>query len=143
MTLHDSDSSRTDTAGGASRADEPTRLEMTPDGAPRLSVDGAWWPYSDDLEAEVVGLLAALRPEYGGTERVAYRIEDWQPASRRIDSSEGQIKLDGYHHRVPETITVVGSSRRQCLLEIIPPTSSDADARDAMAHVRGTTAGAL
>ncbi|MBJ7289025.1 DUF5994 family protein [Williamsia sp.] len=143
MTLHDSGSARVDTAPHAPSPSNPVRLEMTPDGAPRLSVDGAWWPYSDDLETEVVGLLAALRPEYGGTERVAYRFEDWRPASRRIDSSAGQIKLDGYHHRVPETITVVGSSRRQCLLEIIPPTSSDGDARDAMAHVRGTTSVAV
>ncbi len=123
MTLHDtSEAPRSDTSPRSASTD-PVRLEMTPVGAPHRSVDGAWWPRSDDLQTEVLPLLAALRDEYGNTERVAYRIEDWQAAPRRINSATGRVKLDGYHYRTPKTIAVVGSSRRQCVLEIISPTS--------------------
>jgi hypothetical protein len=60
---------------------DTARLQLSPDGSGR--VDGAWWPRSDDLTAEVPGLAAALQSRLGTIERVAYHPAAWAPAPRR------------------------------------------------------------
>jgi Family of unknown function (DUF5994) len=42
-------------------------------------VDGAWWPYSDDL-ATVPVLLTALNSVFGAVERVVYHLGEWSSA---------------------------------------------------------------
>jgi hypothetical protein len=42
-------------------------------------MDGAWWPRSRDLEAELPGLLDVLWTADRDVDRVSYPIDSWLP----------------------------------------------------------------
>jgi hypothetical protein len=48
------------------------RLRLKPKGSTAGSVDGAWWPHSDDLPVELPDLLAVLSIRLGPIDRVTY-----------------------------------------------------------------------
>src|SRR6476620_8200001 len=53
------------------------RLNLKPESATTGFVDGAWWPTSRDLAAEMPSLIAALADRVGTVERVSYNIDAW------------------------------------------------------------------
>jgi hypothetical protein len=108
------------------------RLRLKPKALPTGYVDGAWWPHSDDLVAEVPDLVAVLSVRLGPIDRVIYHLEEWQPAPRRMTIDGRAIRLAGYHRQPKDTIEVQGVDRKRLILAVVPPTSDDAQAHDAM-----------
>jgi hypothetical protein len=53
------------------------RLSLKPESATTGFVDGAWWPASRDLAAEVSSLIAALADRAGAVERISYNLDAW------------------------------------------------------------------
>ncbi len=97
---------------------DTARLQFSPDGTGR--VDGAWWPRSDDLAAEVPGLAAALASRLGPVERVAYHPAAWRPAPKRIGTDRAAVRLGAFHTQDPGVVDVAGASARLTLL-VVPP----------------------
>ncbi len=60
------------------------RLRLKPKAAQSGYVDGAWWPQSDDLAAELPDLLAALSVRLGRIDRVMYNFNEWAQASAKL-----------------------------------------------------------
>lgn len=62
----------------------PLRLRLKPSAPATGYVDGAWWPRSRDLTAELAALgeVLAIR-----LERVAYGLSAWDRAPRRTRTS--------------------------------------------------------
>jgi hypothetical protein len=63
-------------------------------GARSGSVDGAWWPWTANLTAELHDLISVVTPRLGYTVRVGF---DWNSVSltqRRIDDDDG-IQMHG------------------------------------------------
>ena len=58
------------------QADTPPRLALTPAG-PWSRLDGAWWPRSDDLSAELPSLIAELDRAWGRITRVSVHGLAW------------------------------------------------------------------
>jgi len=108
------------------------RLEMKPVGSTTGFVDGAWWPYSNDLADEVPALLAAITGRLGSIERVSYSMAGWANASRRVDAGGVRVRLDGFRTRPSDTIDVSGVSDHRVTLLVIPPTTEQSAARDIM-----------
>ncbi|WP_216208747.1 DUF5994 family protein [Amycolatopsis aidingensis] len=112
------------------------RLRLKPEAPTTGYVDGAWWPRSRDLAAELPALLAVLAVRPGRIERVTYNLTAWQQAARRVLIEGHAIRLDGFRSQHPDTVTVIGSDRQRLTLLVVSP-----DATAVAAH-RALTAAA-
>nr|WP_246257633.1 DUF5994 family protein [Amycolatopsis anabasis] len=110
-------------AVGPSRA----RVQLKPQVSSNTRfVDGAWWPRSRNLSAELPALLAALRPRLGRIERITYNLSIWDLAVRKAAIGDHVVRLDGFFSQAPDLVTVVGSSGRTRLtLLVVPPETAD------------------
>ncbi|HJT92229.1 MAG TPA: DUF5994 family protein [Mycobacterium sp.] len=97
------------------------RLRMKPK-APRTGyVDGAWWPWSDDLTSELPNLLAVLSVRLGRIERVMYNLGEWAVAPRKAVVGENEVRLDGYRRQPINTLEILGATRGRIVLLVVPP----------------------
>src|ERR1700684_3652507 len=53
------------------------RLRLKPKAPQSGYVDGAWWPHSDELMAELPDLLSVLSVRLGPISRVMYNVNEW------------------------------------------------------------------
>jgi hypothetical protein len=109
----------------------PSRVHLkpvTPSAAGVGYVDGAWWPRSRDLAAELPALFATLAGNLGTIERLAYNLDEWLPAARRLDVGGTSVRLGGFHYQGADTIDVTGARRGRVTLLVIPPDTSAANA---------------
>ncbi len=95
---------------------DTARLQFSPDGSGR--VDGAWWPRSDDLTAEVPGLAAALQSRLGAVERVAYHPEAWATAPRRAGTGRTAVRFGAFRTQDRWVVDVSGATVRLTLLVV-------------------------
>jgi hypothetical protein len=96
------------------------RLRLKPK-APRSGyVDGAWWPRSDDLTAELPDLLAVLSVRLGRIDRVLYNFDEWAKAPAKLATGGRAVRLDGYRLQPANTIEVLGLNRDRIVLLVVP-----------------------
>jgi hypothetical protein len=86
-------------------------------------VDGAWWPWSDDLTNELPDLLAVLSVRLGEIERVLYNLGEWAKAPAKVAIGGRLVRLDGYRRQPPNTLEALGVNRNRMVLLVIPPTT--------------------
>jgi Family of unknown function (DUF5994) len=108
------------------------RLRLKPREGTSGAVDGAWWPRSDDLSAELPDLLAVLSVRLGGIDRVQYRLSEWKSAPRTLNAGAARVKLDGYQRQPHCTVGILGISRQQLTLLVVPPYTDASDAHTTM-----------
>jgi hypothetical protein len=114
-------------------AGQRPRLELKP--ASRTAtghVDGAWWPRSRDLRAELPALLEVLAARLGRIERVNYPLADWTEPARRTVVAGALVHLSGYRSQPAGTLDVVTASGRTTLL-VVPPETDPGLAQRALA----------
>ncbi|MEV0072042.1 DUF5994 family protein [Amycolatopsis sp. NPDC050768] len=103
---------------------------------PRLSVagfvDGAWWPPSGDLAAEVPGLAAALADRIGPVWRVAFASQAWTAAGAKLVHRGRVVRLEGFRSQDPHVVHVTGSLMQRLTLLVIPPQTTPAIAERAL-----------
>ncbi|MGZ8178938.1 DUF5994 family protein [Williamsia sp. SKLECPSW1] len=117
-----------------------TSVESTVDGA-RFAlkahptrgdhVDGAWWPASRDLAAEIGGLLDALAPRATPAGRVVVNIADWDLPHNRIIHHDNVVRLDSYRFWPTHLLKVrtVGDTDSVTLMVIPPEAPAEAAER--------------
>jgi len=93
-------------------------------------VDGAWWPHSDDLAAELPDLLTVLSVRLGTVARVTFNLDEWAPTPRRLSTDGGVIRLNGYHRQPADTIGVLDLRGNQLVLLVVPPATDPVRAHD-------------
>jgi hypothetical protein len=108
------------------------RLRLKPKAPATGYVDGAWWPRSRDLAAELPVLLAVLAVRPGRIERVTYNLTRWEPAPSRLVIEGRAVRLDGFRSQPPDTVTVIGQERQRLTLLVVPPETTPASAHDAL-----------
>jgi hypothetical protein len=102
------------------------RLRLKPKAPQSGYVDGAWWPHTDDLTAELPDLLAVLSVRLGRIDRVLYKLNAWADAPRRLLTGGRAVRLDGYRRQPINTIEILGlDGGRITLLVISPHTDAD------------------
>jgi len=84
-------------------------------------VDGAWWPYGDDLAAELPAVLTPLAARLGAIHRVTYRMDEWASAPEELVLAGQIVLLDGYHHGTVHTVEVSGPRNRRLVLLVVAP----------------------
>ncbi|MFI6775523.1 DUF5994 family protein [Nocardia sp. NPDC050412] len=70
------------------------RLLLRTSGSRSGQVDGAWWPWTANLTAELHDLISVLTPRLGSTVRIGFAWNAVNLAQRRIDHDDG-IRLYG------------------------------------------------
>ncbi|MFF0149609.1 hypothetical protein ATK36_3584 [Amycolatopsis sulphurea] len=108
------------------------RLRLKPKAPTTGYVDGAWWPRSRDLAAELPALLAVLAIRPGRIERVTYNLTMWQAAARRLTIEGRTVRLEGFRSQHPGTVTVAGQGRQRLTLLVVPPETTAASAHDTL-----------
>jgi len=110
----------------------PLRLRLRPKALTTGYVDGAWWPRSRDLAAELPALLAVLTVRLGEIPRVSYNLTEWESAPRQIAADGVRVRLNGFWSRPPHTVDVIASDRRRLTLLLVPPETGSSAAHHAM-----------
>lgn len=110
----------------------PLRLRLRPKALTTGYVDGAWWPRSRDLAAELPALLAVLAVRLGEIRRVNYNLTEWATAPRSIAPDRVQIRLDGFWSRPPHTVDLIGTDRRRLTVLLVPADTDPAAAHQTM-----------
>ncbi|HWD02702.1 MAG TPA: DUF5994 family protein [Amycolatopsis sp.] len=99
-----------------------SRVSVKPAGSPAGFVDGAWWPRTADLAAELPDLLAALAGRLGAAERVTFNLTAWESPGRRLIVGGRVVRLEGFRSQHPGTLTVIGTGgQRRLTLLTVPP----------------------
>lgn len=144
-TSRDHDRSETSGAAGAAGGAEPgdpgppLRLQLWAD-PPGGRVDGAWWPRSRDLHAEVAHLVDDFPVVHGRVTRLLFSRPDWDVATRdgrsawTVTGSRGPVRVGSFPSDDTRLmIAMTGRGRRLALL-VIP---SDTPALEAQRQLQG------
>lgn len=130
------------------RPEHTPRLRLKPKAPQSGHVDGAWWPHSNDLAAELPDLLAVLSVRLGRIDRVMYNLNEWATPSRKLATGGRRVRLDGYRRQPTNTIEVLGLNRNRIGLLVVPPNTNPDLAHESMmtaaaAHNASTVANLL
>ncbi len=112
---------------------EPTpRLRLKPEASSNGFVDGAWWPHTSNLSAELPDLLAVLSGRLGQIERVLYNVDEWSQTPSKLATGGRRVHLDGYRRQPVKTVEVIGFDRDRIVLLAVPANTYPAEARSAL-----------
>ncbi|HEY0811734.1 MAG TPA: DUF5994 family protein [Pseudonocardia sp.] len=111
---------------------EGQRLSLKPDAEATGFVDGAWWPRSRDLAAELPAVTAEVAKRLGPVERVAYNISAWADSPRKIRIGDATVRMAGFHSLDFDTVQLIGARRRLVLL-VVPPDTDEQTALSVLA----------
>ncbi|MFF1393283.1 DUF5994 family protein [Streptomyces sp. NPDC058287] len=116
---------------GAKPATAPLRLETTQ--SREALLDGAWWPRSHNIEAELPTLVTELTSRLGPIARVGLDSAAWEELPTRLIIDDRVVHLDA--HEVGDgTALVTRGDGDYFVLLVVPPESDPAAARAAMAR---------
>lgn len=118
------------------QADRESAARLNLPRNPRTGVtDGAWWPRSTSLQAELPDLDLAVHALTGcRIARVAYTRSLWSPAPRQLWTSLGMTKLGWFEDSArPSTIDLDLSDNTTLVLTVIPPDTEPPLARQILA----------
>jgi len=90
-----------------------------------------------DLSRELPALAHVLGVRLGRVTRVAYALDAWDTAPRRITVDGGTVRLEGFHSQNRHVVHVSGSDHERLSLLVVPPEANVAAAHDAMMRAAG------
>ena len=97
------------------------RLRLKPKAPQSGYVDGAWWPHSEDLTAELPDLLSVLSVRLGPIGRVIYNVNEWAKPPAKFATGGRTVRLDGYRLQPLNTVEVLGFNGDKIVLLIVSP----------------------
>ena len=111
------------------------RLRVTPDRLASEHIDGACWPRSTELAAELPALLSLLSDRLGQVVGVGYRRDGWRDTPPQVDIARQPVQLMGFTSDEPASVIVIGQDGHHLTLRVIAPETSDQAAREALAAI--------
>ena len=111
---------------------QPLRLKLKPKAPTSGYVDGAWWPRSRSLSAELPALLAVLAVRLGRIHRVSYNLSAWDDTPRRIYVDRQLVRLGGFHSRHTQTVDVLGLNGPCLTLLVVAPETGRTTAHEVL-----------
>lgn len=102
------------------------RLSLAPRGALPRAIDGAWWPRSYDVLAELPQLLAGLPHAWGEVSSVTVNGPMWSDAPGRMLVANQVVQV----HRnptapLPHTVLLLAPGRGRWDLLVVPPDTTE------------------
>ncbi|MDQ0933747.1 DUF5994 family protein [Streptomyces turgidiscabies] len=107
------------------------RLETTHDR--RGVLDGAWWPRSRDISAELPALITALTEYLGPITRVGLDAGSWDGLPTRLIVEDRVVHIDSFPVG-DDTVLVTRGEADHFSLLVVPPHATPEAARAAMAE---------
>ncbi|MFE5766945.1 DUF5994 family protein [Streptomyces sp. NPDC056485] len=114
-------------------AELPARLSLTPMSTLAGRLDGAWWPHSRDLEAELPPLAAALAEPWGRITRVTVNPTRWPVVPRTVPVAGRVLHVGWFTEQDPDKLILVSYTVGRWDLLVIPPETAPAAAARLMA----------
>ncbi|MFF3494482.1 DUF5994 family protein [Streptomyces sp. NPDC002795] len=105
-------------------------------GGPR-AIDGAWWPRSYDLPAELPSLLAGLPRTWGHVASVMFNGTVWSPAPGRMFVAGEVVRLRRNPTATADTVVLLAPGRGRWDLLVVPPETAEEAAEPIMARAAG------
>lgn len=97
------------------------------------ALDGAWWPRSRDVAAELPGLIRVLTEHLGPITRVGLDTDAWEEVPTRVVVDDRVVHLDSYPVG-DDTVLITRGDRDHFALLVVPPGRTPDAARQAMAR---------
>jgi len=119
------------------------RLALKPVGPSlgQVGLDGAWWPRSRDLSAELPALVDVLDPLWGRITRIAVNPRYWPIIPQRIFVNDRVVKVGWFTTELdPHKILLLSGASDCWDLLVIPPEVSAPSAARLMAAASASTA---
>ncbi|WP_037880649.1 DUF5994 family protein [Streptomyces sp. NRRL S-378] len=108
----------------------PARLALTPATALAGLLDGAWWPRSRDLAAELPPLAEALEHRFGRITRITGNPTCWPLVPHKVAVQGHTVHVGWFTEQDADKMILLSYAVGRCDLLVIPPeTEPDAAAR--------------
>lgn len=119
------------------------RLSLAPVGSAPALLDGAWWPRSRDLAAELPSLTAVLEPQWGRITRVTVNPTHWPVVPRKVTVAGHVVNVGWFlAEQDPHELLLLSYRLGRWNLLVVPPLTDPASAAWLMAAAsdpRGTS----
>ncbi|WP_426567623.1 DUF5994 family protein [Streptomyces canus] len=100
----------------------PLRLVLAPLGTAPALIDGAWWPRSRDLTAELPALVEALDPVWGRITRVTVNPMFWPVVPRKLPVHGHVVHVGWFEaEQDPHKLLLLSYTVGRWDLLVIPP----------------------
>ncbi|WP_405491232.1 DUF5994 family protein [Streptomyces sp. NBC_00096] len=109
------------------------RLSLTPKTALAGQLDGAWWPYSRDLAAELPALAAALVEPWGRITRVTVNPARWPVVPHTVSVPGQTLHVGWFTEQDPDKLILLSYTVGRWDLLVIPPETGPVAAARLMA----------
>ncbi|MGW7367266.1 DUF5994 family protein [Streptomyces sp. NPDC054841] len=96
-------------------------------------LDGAWWPRSRDIGAELPSLITALTEHLGPVTRVGLDSSAWEDLPTRLIIDDRVVHIDSFPVG-DDTVLITRGDRDYFSLLVIPPDTTPDAAHAAMAR---------
>ncbi|MFF9849436.1 DUF5994 family protein [Streptomyces litmocidini] len=106
----------------------PARLSLTPETPLAGLLDGAWWPRTRDLAAELPPLVDALEERYGRITRVAVNPTRWPVVPHKVAATGHTVHVGWFTEQDPDKMILLSYTTGRCDLLVIPPGTEPAAA---------------
>ncbi|WP_327183935.1 DUF5994 family protein [Streptomyces sp. NBC_01334] len=127
----------------SSAASSSLRLSLAPVGTAPALLDGAWWPRSRDLAAELPVLTAVLDPLWGRITRVTVNPTHWPVVPRKVPVGGHVVKVGWFlAEQDPHELLLLSYRLGRWNLLVVPPRTDPVSAAWLMAAAgdpRGTS----
>ncbi|WP_404953557.1 DUF5994 family protein [Streptomyces sp. 147326] len=114
-------------------AELPARLSLTPKTTLAGQLDGAWWPRSRDLEAELPALAAALDEPWGRITRVTVNPTRWPVVPHTVAVAGRMLHVGWFTEQDPDKLILLSYTVGRWDLLVIPPETEPVAAARLMA----------
>lgn len=110
------------------------RLSLAPAGPAPALLDGAWWPRSRDLGAELPSLAAVLDPLWGRITRVTVNPTHWPVVPRKVPVAGHIVKVGWFlSEQDPHELLLLSYRTGRWNLLVVPPQTTPVSAAWLMA----------
>ncbi|WP_030694717.1 DUF5994 family protein, partial [Streptomyces globisporus] len=109
------------------------RLSLTPKTTLAGLLDGAWWPRTRDLTAELPPLVDALEERYGRITRATVNPTRWPVVPHKVAVTGHTVHVGWFTEQDPDKMILLSSTAGRCDLLVIPPETEPAAAARLMA----------
>ncbi|MFD7443879.1 DUF5994 family protein [Streptomyces sp. NPDC059909] len=96
-------------------------------------LDGAWWPRSRDIGAELPSLISALTEYLGPVARVGLDAGAWEELPTRLTVDDRVVHIDSFPVG-DDTVLITRGDQDYFTLLVVPPDTTPDAARAAMAR---------
>jgi hypothetical protein len=110
------------------------RLSLVPAGSAPARIDGAWWPYSRDLTAELPALVDVLDERWERVTRITVNPTHWPVVPHKVQVHGHVVKVGWFKQEQDEhELMLLGHRVGRWDLLVIPPRTPPATAAWLMA----------